>query len=355
MQQQVAERTQQQQQPSPIMLFRERLIARRGELEAALEGSGIGPDRFIRTAITAVQTQPELVTDVSFQSLWTALLQACRDRLLPNGVQGAIVPFKRQAKWIAMYRGMLDRFEQSGHYKWVTADHHREDDKAFDVWVDEHGQHFLHRPGPREGKIIETYAAAMTKSGAFFVTVVSETEMMRIKNASRARSEDSPWQTWPDQMRLKSALRRLFKLLPTPQPLDEFVRRDLGEEDDDDETGAPAAPAARSLPRARSGSEALQQFAGDEPEQERRTPAEPPAPPDLTAGKPPTEETELSEPPADAPGVARIYLETAHERGREAKRQGHQRRAMPPEYRDPDRAREAIAWRRGFDGEPLDQ
>ena len=50
-----------------------------------------------------------------------------------------------------MYRGMLDRFEQSGEYKWVTANIHRDDDIDWDVWVDEHGQHFLHRPGPGMG------------------------------------------------------------------------------------------------------------------------------------------------------------------------------------------------------------
>jgi recombination protein RecT len=336
-----------EQQGSTIMLFRERLIARRGELEAALEGSGISPDRFIRTAVTAAQIQPDLVADVTFASLWAALMQACRDRLLPDGRQGAIVPFKRQAKWIAMYRGMLDRFEQSGEYKWITANFHRDDDRAFDEWVDEHGQHFLHRPGPREGKIIETYAAATTKSGGFFITVISESEMMRIRNASRARSEDSPWQTWPDQMRLKSALRRLCKILPTPQPLDELMRRD--EEDENGDTDAPTAPSPRAISRARTGGEALQQFADDIDTTPKTEAGETAKGPEHA-----TEENQPGEKTADQPGTATsVYLETAHERGVEAKRLGHQRRAVPPEYREPSRAAEADAWTKGYDGKPL--
>lgn len=348
---------QQAAQQNQLMVFRDRLLTRREELEHALQGSGISADRFIRAATTAVQTQPELASDVSFQSLWIALLKACRDRLLPDGRQGAIIPYKGKAVWVPMYRGLLDRFEQSGEYKWITANWHREDDLAWDVWLDEHGQHFLHRPGPGNGRVIETYAAAITKSGAFFISVVTERDMERIRASSRARSEESPWTQWPDQMRLKSALRRLCKILPTPQPLEELLEPD----DDDDGSNAPAPVALARRPRGAAS--ALQHFAGEpEPEPGDGTQGEqeaPPPPEEGQEGEPGEsgqggqDDEEARPSPQQEAQSPRIYLETAHERGREARRTGIQRRAMPPEYRDPERAREATAWTQGWEGKPL--
>jgi phage RecT family recombinase len=350
MAQQVMERTTERTQ---IEAFRDRLKARRNELVDALKGSGIDPDRFIRTALTAAQTTPALVTDVSFQSLWNELLKACRDRLLPDGRQGVIVPYKGKASWQPMYRGLLDRFEQSGHYKWIGCGLHRDDDREFDVWLDEHGQHFLHRPGPGYGQVIETYAAAITKSGGFFLTVVTEQDMARIRSVSRARSDDSPWQQWPDQMRLKSALKRLCKLLPMPQPLEDLMQY----EDDDGADETPLAPAAptRSLPRARGAAAALDQFAGgdgsDELTTKKHAEMQDKDHGGLDRGEPEQKELLTGDKPTD---TAQVLLDTAYERGKQAKRDGHKRTAMPGEYREADRASEAAAWRKGWDGEPLD-
>jgi len=323
---------------APLAALRDKLLTRRVELKAALEGSGIEVDRFIRTAVTAATMQPELVSDVSFQSLWVALLKACRDRLLPDGRQGAIIPYKREAVWVPMYRGLIDRFEQSGEYKWITANVHREDDRAWDVWLDEHGQHFLHRPGPGEGRVIETYAAAITKSGAFFITVMNEVEMQRIRNQSRARAEQSPWNQWSDEMRKKSALRRLCKLLPMPQPLEDLIE---SENEDESAPLAPAAPmlaAPKPAARARGAAQALDQFAG-----------EPEPPPH----EPPIDREPIIEPeqqPQDDPALL-VRIETAHERGRQARKDGMKRTALPGEYREPGRSREGIAWRTGWEGD----
>ena len=340
------------QQTSAITVLRDRLLQRRAELEAALDGSGVSADRFIRVAVSAATFQPELVSDVSFLSLWQALLEACNDRLLPDRRQGVIVPYKGKAKWQPMYRGLLDRFEQSGQYKWITAGLHRTDDREFDIWVDEHGQHFLHRPGPGTGRVIETYAAALTLSGGFFVSVVNEPDMDRIRSVSRARGDDSPWAQWTDQMRLKTALKRLCKLLPVPHELDELVHRD---DDDDGET--PAAPRiSKPVQRPRGAANALEHFAGDE--------GDPPGPAVGQSGQgdptgqerghnidQPSQDQPEQQPPEQQP-VDRAYLDTAYERGKQAKRDNFKRTAIPPEYREADRSREAIEWRRGFDGDP---
>jgi recombination protein RecT len=239
--------------PSPVIVFRDRLLARRNELVQALEGSGISPDLFIRTATTAVQMTPELA-EVSFQSFWMACLKATRDQLLPDGVQGAIVPFKKTATWIPMYRGLISRFERSGHYRWIHAGFHRANDKDWRIWVDEQGQHFLHEPVFDDSPILETYACATTTSGAFFITVVSQTDMERIQAYSKASREDAPWNKWPEEMMKKTALRRLSKLLPTSPPASDFS------EDSDERADEDEALNALPPPRPRGVKEALDQF-----------------------------------------------------------------------------------------------
>ena len=156
---------------------------------------------------------------------------------------------------------------------------------------------------------------------------------------SRAKSDEAPWQKWTDQMRLKTAIKRLCKLLPMPQPLEEFMEN---LQEDDDENDA-AAPKPRALPRARGAQNTLEQFAGEpDPEPERGAADD--------AGV--RGESGPSEPQGEP--VPQVLIDTAHERGRQAKADGAKRTAIPGEYREADRAKEALAWRKGWDGEPLD-
>jgi hypothetical protein len=52
--------------------------------------------------------------------------------------------------------------------------------------------------------------------------------------------------------------------------------------------------------------------------------------------------------PADHPAIA-----SAYQRGKQAKADGHNAKAIPGEYRDTARTREALAWQAGFDGSPM--
>ena len=107
----------------PIVILRERLESRKGELRAAL--TDITPEQFIRAVTTAAQINPEIQA-CTWQSVWDACMRACRDGLLPDGVDGAIVPYKSKAGWIPMYQGLLRRFRRSGQFRWVKADVVRE-------------------------------------------------------------------------------------------------------------------------------------------------------------------------------------------------------------------------------------
>jgi recombination protein RecT len=245
----------------PIIVLRERLESRKPELAAAL--TDISPDQFIRALVTSAQINPELQA-CSWQSLWLACMRACRDQLLPDGREGAIVPFKSTATWIPMYQGLLKRFRQSGQFKWITAGIVRTGER-FEHYIDEAGEHFLHVPGDLfDAPMEKIYAMATTKDGGFFVTVMPLAEANKIKAMSRASREDAPWKMWPEEMYKKTALRRLSKLLPAGR---DFVDDEPGNIEDAEQ--GPLLQAAPTLqPIAgpgplppRTAAEALDRFA----------------------------------------------------------------------------------------------
>ena len=237
---------------SPVIVLRERLEARRDELKNALP-SDISPDRFIRSIITSTQINPDILA-CQWQSLWLACMRACRDGLLPDGREGAIVPFKGQATWIPMYQGLLKRFRRSGQFRWIKADIVRQGEE-FHHFIDEHGEHIRHVPGDSiDAPIVKIYAMATTKDGGVFVTVMPIAEVNKIKAMSKATREDSPWRMWFGEMAKKTALRRLSKVLPSEGDLPD---------DDIDGFEAPAiAPAVVDIPRVVGAAAALDQFAG---------------------------------------------------------------------------------------------
>jgi hypothetical protein len=72
-------------------------------------------------------------------------------------------------------------------------------------------------------------------------------------------------------------------------------------------------------------------------------------PPNQAAGKP-AEGAGVVQAPVVEPAADPIS--EARQRGREARAAGHQRKAMPPEYRGEDRKADADEWRRGYDETP---
>src|SRR5262245_19014428 len=80
----------------------------------------ISIDKFQRVVMTAVQNNPNLVS-VDRRSLWNACTQAAQDGLLPDGREGAIVPFKGRANWMPMYAGLIKKARNSGEIASIVA------------------------------------------------------------------------------------------------------------------------------------------------------------------------------------------------------------------------------------------
>lgn len=323
----------------PITVLYGYLDQQKDTFKSALP-SHISPEKFIRTIKTAVHINPEIV-NCDRQSLMIACMKACQQGLLPDGVEGALVAYKSRAQWIPMYQGLVKLFRQSGQFKHINAGivYHGEE---FQHWVDETGEHFKHVPGDERDpkKVRRVYASATTRDGGFFLADLSLAEVNKHKAMSRATRDDAPWQKWEQEMQKKTAIIVLSKLLPKSSDLDEVIRTEdraaLGIEEPIEERRAPLAV------QADSPGEILDQFANGALDTEMDRP-EPVASSQAGRDASPTAQVDV---PAD-PIIA------AYRAGVEAKAAGHQRRAVPGEYRDPAHKDELDAWYRGYDGKPV--
>ena len=334
----VAERT----NTPPIVVLRGRLEDRKAEIKAALP-SDINVDSFIRAVITAATLNPDIL-GCSWQSVWLACMTACRDGLLPDGVEGAIVPYKGKASFLPMYQGLLRRFRRSGQFRWVSANVVRQGEE-FEHYIDENGEHFRHVPGDEfNAPIVKIYALATTKDGAFFATVMTIAEANKIRNMSRASREDAPWKLWESEMYKKTALRRLCKVLPSARDL-------VPPEEDGYEIASPSlapVPSAGELPRGSGPAAALAQFGGG-----NETPGAQSDPDATASGGGGGEHEESADAnvrrssDASSATAADDELRIAHQRGQDAKVANMSRKAVPGEYREDlkDRACRRVAER----------
>lgn len=190
----------------------------------------ISEDRFVRTVLTAVQQNPKLL-ECNRSTLLAACLKAASDGLLANGVEGAIVSFNTKsgpvAQWMPMLAGILKKVRNSGELASLSAQIVHEKDE-FEYWLDNDGEHLRHRPCMEgdAGKIRLTYAIARTKDGGVYIEVMSEKQISAIRDCSRAK-DSGPWSgPFADEMRKKSAIRRLSKRLPMSTDLEQVIKSD---------------------------------------------------------------------------------------------------------------------------------
>lgn len=315
---------------NPIAILRDQFESRSSELSRVLP-KHIPVERFQRVVLTAVQMNPDLVA-CNRQALWNACMKAAQDGLLPDGREGAIVPFKNEAQWMPMIAGLLKRFRNSGQFKSIGADIVRQGEE-FSYWKDEHGEHMRHVPGDGSGKAIKAYAMAETKDGGIMIEVMNEAQINKRRTASRAKN--SPlWNEWTDEAWKKTVLRSLSKLLPSSSDLDDLIRRD-------DELYSFETPSAPSNPtKITNVTSALDSFSGSGNSSNPNARSEP---------DPNNNPAESSEPQHDNNSTSTSEADQAFERGVEAKRDGMARKAVPPEYRDPDKSHLAKSWWSGWD------
>jgi len=178
----------------------------------------IHPDKFARLALTAVRTTPKLA-QATDASVLGALMVCAQLGLEPNSPLGQayLVPFDdrkagtTEATLIIGYQGYIDLMYRSDRVASVSADAVCEED----YFYFERGTnaHITHRPLLEgRGEVIAAYAIAELVSGAKPFEVLSKTAIEKRRGASKT---DKIWSQHYEAMARKSAIRALFKFMPS--------------------------------------------------------------------------------------------------------------------------------------------
>ena len=212
---------------TPIEAMRGTLVKMQPEFQAALPPQ-IPVEKFIRTTLTAVQMNPELL-GADRRSLLGACMKAAQDGLLLDGREAAPVIFRTKegpkVQYMPMVGGILKKIRNSGELASISA-HVVYDKDHFEYELGDN-ENIVHKPflGEDRGRPIAVYAVAKTKDGAIYREVMSVADVDKVRQASRAK-DAGPWVQWWDEMAKKTVIRRMAKRLPSSADVDQVLQSD---------------------------------------------------------------------------------------------------------------------------------
>jgi recombination protein RecT len=174
------------------------------QFKAALP-SHVPVERFVRTTLTAVQTNPQLM-QADRRTLFAAATKAAQMGLMPDGREGAIVTFKDQAQWMPMVAGIMKLVRNSGEIStWSVQAVYENDSFDFCLGDDEH---ITHKPTlASRGKMIAVYSIVTMKDGEKSREVMSVEDVEAIRRRSRS-GQSGPWVTDFAEMAKKTVVHR---------------------------------------------------------------------------------------------------------------------------------------------------
>jgi recombination protein RecT len=217
--------------PNAIEVFRSDLAKMEQQFSSALPAH-IPVERFMRVVMTAIQNNPNLLK-CSRQSLFNACVKAAQDGLLPDGREGAIVPFDSEkggdtASWLPMIQGLRKKARNSGELSdWFAEVVHEGDEFEYQKGDN---PFIFHRPAKKGGRtrpVTHAYSIAIYKDGTKSREVMNIDEIEEVRQRfSKARK--GPWHDpvlYPEMCR-KTVARLHAKQLPMSTDLDTLIRRD---------------------------------------------------------------------------------------------------------------------------------
>lgn len=213
------------------------------QLAAALP-STITPERMARVALTALRRNPKLL-EASTQSLAGALLTAAALGLEPDGKMGALVPYKGEIQFIAMYQGLIQLAYRSEQIADISAQNVYSMEKFSET-------PFSHKRLPPEerGAWIGTYGMFWIKgSDRPHVEFMWAADVNGIRNRAKAR-DSGPWTTDAEEMQRKTAVRRVLKY--APMSVETLRALDVADNQKFDFVDVAASPRAATADRAKA-------------------------------------------------------------------------------------------------------
>jgi len=175
---------------------------------------------FVYAILNAAFRSPDLL-NCTKESLLKSVIYLAQIGLLPDtpSNHAYMIPFKDNASGkkvctvIIGYQGFIDLAHRSGNIKKVWAELVFENDTFEEELGSEPKlRHLPKRDGDR-GKQIGAYAVVEYQTGAKQWLFLDNKELDRIHKSSKCPNSPA-WSKWPDQMDIKTAIRRLMKYVP---------------------------------------------------------------------------------------------------------------------------------------------
>lgn len=203
---------------------------------------GFSPQRLMRTVITAVRKDSELL-NCTLDSLVMATITAAQLGLEPGplghcylvGFNHNIAPKGSPAKWekraqcLIGVRGMLDLARRSGEIVEIGAEVIRRNDTfVFRKGFDSECRHEIPWDVDR-GEICAVFAYARTKDGGRYAELMTIQQVEHVRKKSK-NAERGPWVEDWEEMARKTVLKRLCKYLPLSLEAAERINEDSDRE-----------------------------------------------------------------------------------------------------------------------------
>lgn len=217
-----------QRAPTPIEAFRNQIDKQKTELAKILP-PGIDAERFVRTVVTTVQMNEELLY-ADRRSLFASCMKAAQDGLLPDGreavlniyntkvkLAGGAEEWVKMVQYLPMVRGVLKIVRNAGGVAHIDAAAvYAKDEFTFQRGDDPKIIHNPYLGDEDPGKVVASYVIVKFDNGEIHREVMPRRDIEKTREASKAgNSQNGPWTKWYDQMAIKAVIKRAAKLLPT--------------------------------------------------------------------------------------------------------------------------------------------
>jgi recombination protein RecT len=172
------------------------------------------------TQVSVMAKANPAIANAKPESSITAMLACIHLDLMPNTPEqlAHLIPYGGGIQFQVGYKGMLRLAQRSGQVLRVNAEV---------VYVDDTFEYELglepklrHIPSPTVDRtdtklITHAYAVIKLSNGESDFTVMTRSELDKIKNFAKATSTDAPWNRWFAEQCKKTVLKRAFKLIPS--------------------------------------------------------------------------------------------------------------------------------------------
>jgi recombination protein RecT len=246
---------------TPFQTFSQEFRQQKASIEKMLP-PGLDLERFMRTALMAIQAKPDLL-EADRKSLLLSCMTAAKDGLLCDGKEAALNIYNTKLKvwsdklnrevedwvpmvqYLPMVKGIIKVLYATGLIAHIDAaavysrDHFR-----FTRGDDARIEHEPYAGDEEPGPIVAAYAIFRMTNGEVHREVMFKRDLVKVRAAAKTQGV---WNKWEDQMSVKSVIKRGSKLLPTDsEALERLLTHDnqaMGY-DDRDEAQPAATPAA---------------------------------------------------------------------------------------------------------------